>query len=87
LKAAQYAVDVWKSNRHNLVQNSLRLDDSELNTLSRNLECLVGDSTRMRYPDQLEFPRIPKDVYSEEMAGQALALASEILERVRSKVF
>jgi len=87
LKAAQYAVDASKTNFHNLVQNSLQLDDSELTTLSRNLERLVGDSTRMRYPDQLDFPQIPKDVYSEEMARQALALASEILERVRSKVF
>jgi len=86
LKAAQYTVDALKTNVHNLVQNSLQLDDSKLTNLSSNLECLVGDSTRMRYPDQLGFPQIPKDVYSEEMARRALKIATEILERVKSRV-
>ena len=86
LKAAQYSVDAHKTNIHNLVQNSLTLDDSQLTTLSSQLENHLGDSTRMRYPDQVCFPRIPNDVYSRDMAQEALGLARRILDKVRSKV-
>ena len=87
MKAAQYAVDAFKTNVHNLIQNSLMLDDSRLITLSSELENLVGDSTCMRYPDRLDFPKIPNDVYKERDARQAEKVAREILENVRSRVF
>ena len=86
LKAAQYATDAFKTNVHNLVQNSLMLDDSRLVTVSSQLEGCVGDSTRMRYPDRLDYPKIPKDVYTEEDAHQALEAATEILQIVRSRL-
>ena len=86
LKAAQYSLDSNKTNVHNLVQNSLSLDDSQLTTLSSQLERSVGDSTRMRYPDQVDPPQIPSDVYSEEMARDAVDLASRLLENVRSRI-
>ena len=86
LKAAQYSVDSNKTNVHNLVQNSLTLKDSNLTSLSSNLESLLGDSTRMRYPDQVCCPRIPSDIYTHEMACEALRLATKILDNVRSKV-
>ena len=86
LKAAQYSVDVHKTNVHDLVQNALKLDDSQLTTLSSQLENYLGDSTRMRYPDQVCFPRIPNDVYSQDMAQEALGLARKILQKVRSRV-
>ncbi|KAJ7380148.1 hypothetical protein OS493_010859 [Desmophyllum pertusum] len=86
LKAAQYSVDAYKTNVHNLVQNSLKLDDSQLTTLSSQLQSHLGDSTRMRYPDQVRFPQIPSDIYSREMAQDALELATMILDKVRSRV-
>ena len=86
LKAAQYATDAFKTNVHNLVQNSLMLDDSRLVTVSSQLEECVGDSARMRYPDRLDYPKIPKDVYTEEDAHQALEAATEILQIVRSRL-
>ncbi|KAL9966872.1 hypothetical protein ACROYT_G025008 [Oculina patagonica] len=86
LKAAQYSVDAYKTNVPNLVQNSLTLDDSQLITLSSQLEARVGDSMRMRYPFQVSFPQIPNDVYSREMARTALELATMILDKVRSRV-
>ena len=86
LKAAQYSVDAYKTNVHNLVQNALTLDDSNLTTLSRQLETRLGDSTRMRYPDQVCFPQIPNDVYSRDMAHNAVELATMILDKVRSRV-
>ena len=39
----------------------------------------------MRYPDQLSFPEIPKDVYSEQDALRAIELAREIVEEVGRK--
>ena len=86
LKAAQYSVDAHKTNVHNLVQNSLTLGDSQLTTLSSQLEDRLGDSTRMRYPDQVCFPRIPNDVYSLDKAQDALGLAKSVLDKVRSRV-
>jgi len=86
LKAAQYSVDAHKTNIHDLVQNALKLDDSQLTTLSSQLENRLGDSTRMRYPDQVWFPRIPNDIYSRDMAQDALGLATSILDKVRSRV-
>ena len=61
------------------------LNDPQLITLSRELEELLGSSTRMRYPDQLRFPKIPKDVYSEQDALQAIELARDIVEQVGRK--
>ncbi|XP_015767810.1 PREDICTED: sacsin-like isoform X1 [Acropora digitifera] len=86
LKAVQYSRDAYKTNVHNLVQNSSTLEDSMLVTLSRDLEGQLGDSTRMRYPDQIEFPRIPNDDYTEEKARHAKQMATEILHRVQDKI-
>ena len=86
LKAVQYSRDACKTNVHSLVQNSSTLEDPMLVTLSRDLEEQLGDSTRMRYPDQIEFPRIPNDVYTEEKARHAKQMATEILHRVQEKI-
>lgn len=86
LKAAQYADDAFKINRHDLSQNASRLNDSELLKLATQLERRLVDSTHMRYPDRMCYPQIPKDVYSDEDAREALRLAEEILQRVRNLV-
>ena len=62
------------------------LDDSVLHRLASELEGLVGSSTRMRYPDNLCFPRIPNEEYDAQMAEEALRLAREIVERVKSRI-
>lgn len=86
LKAAQYADDAFKTNVHNLMRNASRVGDSELTKLANQLEHKVVDSTRMRYPDQVSYPQIPNDVYSMEIAHEALKLARSILEKVRDAV-
>jgi len=68
------------------MRNASRLGDSELTRLANQLEHQVVDSTRMRYPDQVSYPQIPNDVYSVEMAHEALELARSILERVRCAI-
>jgi len=86
LKAAQYTIDADKTSVHNLVQNCNGLNDSELTELAWQLEVLVGDSTRMRYPDRMHFPQIPNDVYSAQMAQQSLQLAKKIVEGVKDRI-
>lgn len=86
LKAAKYTIDVDKSNVHNLNLICSGLDDSVLLHLASQLEGLVGSSTRMRYPDNLCFPRIPNEVYNAQMAEEALDLVKEIVERVKSRI-
>ena len=86
LKAAQYAIDVERTNVHNLLHICHELDDSELTQLASQLECLVGNSTRMRYPDRVCFPQIPNDVYSADMAEEALRLAKKIAQRVKNRL-
>ena len=68
------------------MRNASRLGDPELTRLANQLEHQVVDSTRMRYPDQVSYPHIPNDVYSMEIAQEALQLARSILERVRCAV-
>lgn len=86
LKAAQYNADANKMNVHNLVENSLFLGDPELAELARQLEILLGESTRMRYPDRVCYPQIPNDAYSAEMAEEALEITTKVVERVRGRL-
>ena len=79
-------VDANKMNVHNLVENSLGLSDPELTDMAGQLKSLVGDSARMRYPDNMCYPRIPHDEYSAQMAHEALRIAKKIVERVRGRV-
>ena len=86
LKAARYCKDADKTNVHNLVENCYGLEDPELVQSARELEILVGDSTRMRYPDRMSYPQIPHDVYSQGMAARAKEIAEKIVERVKIKL-
>ena len=79
MKAAQYSKDANKTSVHDLRENACELDDTELSRLATLLESLVGDSTRMRYPDRTCFPDIPHDVYSLAMAQKAQEYAENIL--------
>ena len=86
LKAAQYTVDTYRTRVHDLVEICCDLNDPELLDLAWQLERLVGGSTRMRYPDRMCFPQIPNEVYSAELAQQALQLAEEIVVCVQSRI-
>lgn len=70
-----------------MVRNCIDLNDSMLNNLARDLERLVGCSARMRYPDQVfEAPKIPNEVYTAQMAQQALQLSESIVMRVKDRI-
>lgn len=69
-----------------MVQNCDGLNDSQLTELAWDLERLVVRSARMRYPDQVSFPKIPNEVYSAQMAEQALRISGNILMRVKDRI-
>ncbi|XP_068722037.1 sacsin-like [Montipora capricornis] len=86
LKATLLTIDADSFYDHGLAGLCGRLNDEELSQLAIQLECIVGNYARMRYPDKLCFPRIPNDVYDEEMAQSALQLATRIVDRVRGRI-
>lgn len=71
---------------HNLVRNCHNLGDPQLTELADQLESLVGNSTRMRYPDRMAYPKIPKDVYNEEKATKAYEIANKIVRKVGNRL-
>ena len=71
---------------HNLTKNASCLGDPELTNVANDLESYVEDSTRMRYPDRINYPEIPNDVYTAALANEALRLATKILDRVRQNL-
>jgi len=88
LKAVQYAINANdKTFDHDLERNCIGLNDSELSRIAGNLERLVVSSVRMRYPDRVSFPDIPNDVYTAQMAKQALQLSENIVMRVKVRIF
>lgn len=62
------------------------LNDPELRLLAGQLETLVGSHARTRYPDTVCFPRIPNEVYDEQMAMDALQLARKIVEIIQGRI-
>ena len=71
---------------HDLVHYCSGLDDQDLTQLGTRLECLVGGSTRMRYPDRMAYPNIPNDVYKVETAKEASEMATKIVQRVKMRL-
>ena len=82
LKAARFAVDAnLHSHDHNLRYMASGLEDEQLEDTAHEIECLLGGSTNMRYPDRLSFPKIPNDVYNADKAKQAYLLAEQIVQK------
>ncbi|XP_068720137.1 sacsin-like [Montipora capricornis] len=86
IKAVRYENGVEKVDVHNLVLNCSDLADTKLIDLARALEKLVGDSTRMRYPDRVPHPQIPNDLYSRSMANEAQEIAARIVAHVEERL-
>ena len=60
--------------------------DTQIRELVSKLDSVARYHTRMRYPDFLEFPKIPSDVYNESEAREACDLAQQILQRAQELV-
>lgn len=86
LKAAQFTINAdAKTLTHNLPSIAINLGEESLISLASSLESLLGNSTRMRYPDCVSFRRIPNDIYTKDMATKAISIAQQILDIVKNK--
>ena len=45
------------------------------------MESLVGNHTRMRYPDSMERSTVPSDLFTKENAQEALDIAKQIIKK------
>lgn len=82
LKAAQYFDDANRvSFSHSLITDASK-KNPKLKRAAEELEILVVDYNRMRYPRTKDFPNGPSDIYSEGDAKKAIELATTILETV-----
>ncbi|KAK3583158.1 hypothetical protein CHS0354_027571 [Potamilus streckersoni] len=84
LKGARFAID-----GNNVPQHSHQLDliasglsNVPLLEIARQLQALVGEHTRMRYPDRFSAPSIPADYFTRDHSTKAFVLATQILNLV-----
>jgi len=61
-------------------------DSRHLVNAARQLHSIVGMTPRMRYPDFLPAPNIPRDIYTLEMALNAYGIVEESLQFIRQSV-
>ncbi|KAK7495449.1 hypothetical protein BaRGS_00013388 [Batillaria attramentaria] len=83
LKAVMYNRDACQVSRdHELCSLASRVGDSSLSMLANRLQSIVGEHTRMRYPDVCQYPKIPAEVYDNDAALVACELTEQSLTRV-----
>lgn len=68
---------------HELVALATSVKDGPLLELAHDLQLCVGSHTHMRYPDVLNYPKIPADIYTADQATRACCLADQALKRTR----
>ncbi|XP_052093808.1 sacsin-like [Mytilus californianus] len=83
LKAVQISKDDKKAKKHHSLITEVSMSNPTLQKAAKNLERLVGDYTRMRYPRPAYFPKTPSDLYSISDAIEALRLAKIIIKTVK----
>ncbi|KAK6188437.1 hypothetical protein SNE40_004610 [Patella caerulea] len=80
LKAVWYTIDGNKVTRdHNVYQVAYDLPYDNLKTLALELQNMIGNHTRMRYPDTLSYPQIPNDVYNKDHSQRGCEIAEKIV--------
>ncbi|XP_076091909.1 sacsin-like [Mytilus galloprovincialis] len=83
LKAVQISKDDKKSKKHHSLITEVSMSNPTLQKAAEDLERLVGDYTRMRYPRPAFYPKTPSDLYSHSDAKEALRLAKIIIKTVK----
>ncbi|XP_067666364.1 sacsin-like isoform X2 [Haliotis asinina] len=71
---------------HDLSSLSSGLGNPSLTRLAFQLQSVIQDFNRLRYPDRLAYPRIPADVYTRADASQACELAGSIVRLVEQSI-
>ncbi|XP_021356258.1 sacsin-like [Mizuhopecten yessoensis] len=87
-KAYMYCIDERKvTHSHNLrsIISSVA-GNEQLAVWIQDVETLVGSYSRMRYPDVMDYPKIPGTSYTEEQATTLKGLTAKIMEEIANKL-
>jgi len=71
---------------HDICELASLTDNPWLVTAARQLQAIVGVTPRMCYPDFLPNAKIPRDVYTLDMALNAFSLVDESLQVIRQSL-
>jgi len=82
LKAAVYTTDARKTNDDNLCHIAQDIDDYHIKELASRLESLLGSSTKLRYPDQWSYPKIPHTQYDGAKASEAIEITESLMKAI-----
>ncbi|VDI11137.1 sacsin [Mytilus galloprovincialis] len=85
LKAVYYRTDANKIPETKNISELVARLDGDLKTLVEKLATLVGKPERMIYPDKLNIPKIPSQMYSKDTATRAVEVTKTILDFISDR--
>ena len=75
------------TNGHHLCSSVATRENSELRDLAQELENIIVNYSRLRYPRLNEFPNAPSELYTTENAVKTIELATKIIDIVDDTYF
>jgi HEPN domain-containing protein len=88
MKAVQVQRDAKNvTNDHHLCSSVATRENSELRDLAQELENIIVNYSRLRYPRLNEFPYAPSELYTTENAVKTIELATKIIDIVDDTYF
>ncbi|XP_060068841.1 sacsin-like [Ylistrum balloti] len=87
-KAYMYSIDAKKvtTRSHYLPSIIPSKAGNELIAVLTDIENLVGNYSKMRYPDVLEYPRLPADLYTKDQVNKLKDLTESVMEMIENRV-
>jgi len=88
LKAVQVQRDAKKvTNDHHLCSSVATRENLELRDFAQELEDIIVNYSRLRYPKLNEFPYAPSELYTTKNAVKTIELATKIIDIVDDTYF
>lgn len=86
LKAIQFKRDANQNFTHNLSSLCSGIDNQQVIEWVAQLDRLIPNPAAMRYPNSQNYPRIPHDVYDENVTDKAKNLAEKIVKFAQNQI-
>ncbi|XP_060062513.1 sacsin-like [Ylistrum balloti] len=87
-KGYVYSIDAKKVQRYHNLRSIIpwSAGNEQLIQWLDEIETIAGSYFKMRYPDVLDYPRIPGDSYSKEQANKMMKLTTKVMEEIEDKM-
>ena len=72
---------------HDLSDLCDHVEDETIRTLCNKLQSVIGFTGQMRYPDKHPYPKVPRDMYSNESSNEAFTITGELLVHINENYF